>query len=568
MSTGFSCNLGDTMLRTLLLAALLVGLAGPLRADTLVYGYDDDFLSGWTARSNAGTVPAEFAPALGSNAPAQGPGYVALGVESNKNYTLIHKEPVAWDIVWEDYQTIRFDVRLSNPRGWNSMALVCRSSTNWNYVLCSRQIYAYESNTWITLSAPITAQLTNYLYDSSWAYFEFTFNQALTNTTEIDIDNFRVSADNELLTGGAAVYDFDTPGLSGWTGTKRGVISWETNTTALGPGAMQVLVTNFFMSGSNTFMTKPAEVVNCLPNAPWGLNSNIVVWCNTAAQWSNLFMQLLLQVRTPTATNDYYLSSTPGSIQKDGQWHPYLYPYNPALFTSATYAYITLQLGSADNPTGKTFLIDNIRLLPGIGFPPPETNYLYAGVAVYPFETNTLDGWRGSTRAMVSWTTNDTVLGEGAMQVDVTNAVGNWANTALRLNAIDDAAWTLNTNLVFWLRASSNQWLTTLIPELSFSMSVTSITVRASGTGQMLLDNAWHPYLFTYDPDWLVGEYNLNFSLNVVVAGGDTPTGRTFYVDNVRLLPGNVPEPAVALLACLSLLMLRLRKPLNQGTFR
>jgi hypothetical protein len=148
---------------------MLSVLVGVVRADELLYGFDDAALDGWYTRTSAGAVPPEEAPILGTNAPAQGAGYVSLGIQSNKHYTLV-RTPDGFQnrVRWEDYDRVAVDVRLDNPLGWNAFNLLCRSSSNHSYTIASGQIRERQSNTWVTLRGPITPALTNYLYSEDW----------------------------------------------------------------------------------------------------------------------------------------------------------------------------------------------------------------------------------------------------------------------------------------------------------------------------------------------------------------------------------------------------------------
>jgi len=531
------------------LAALL---AGPVAAETLLYGFDDAAFDSWYMRANVGSTPPEHPPVLGTDAPAQGEGYVSMGVESNNNYTLIRTfEGFQHTVDWELYDAIAVDVRASDPQGWNSFALVCRSDLMWNFTLGARQILTSSSGTWVTLTAPITPALTNYLYNAIWVYFEFTFNQATDHYTRVEIDNFRLVRESDQLEEGLPVYAFDTPDLDGWASYRRGVATWCETNRVLGAGAMQIDVTNAVGNWANT-----AQKGSALADAPWALNSSLTVWIAAGPEWSNNFSpQLLMAV--PGTNYRIYASENSGHVILDNKWHPYTYAYNPAWIASASSLSLTWDVTCVGSPSGKTFFVDNMRLRPG-NAPDPETNYLHKGLLVYGFETNTLDDWSGTSRAAAAWDTNWPALGIGAMRLEVTNALGNWANAANRWGAQDDAMWNLNSNIVIWLRADSNEWITTLRPELSVTMPVTNFTIAPEGDGLAKLDGAWHPYIYTYDPMLFEGASQLNFSINVATAGGDSPLGRTVYVDNIRLLPGIIPEPS--LLAVCGMLGLLVRR--------
>lgn len=344
-----------------LLALAAVLAAGAAHAEYLLYGYDDEGFDGWYMRVNEGSVPPEGPLVLGTDAPAQGAGYASLTIESNRYYTLI-RAPEGFEstVAWETYDTIAFDVRLSNPQGWNSFVLLCRSDTNWSYAVAQGQIYAYQSNLWVTLRGPITSQLTNYLYSAQWRFFEFAINQAEISTTRVEIDNFRLERDSDRLLEGVEVYGFDTNTMDGWASYRRGVAAWDTNNPALGVGCMQVTVTGAVGNWANC-----AQKTGALGDGPWELNSNIMVWIRADAGTSNNFAPQLLVNFGPTNVR-IYASESGGHVARDGVWHPYTYPYNPALADAATMLTLTWDVTCDGSPIDNTFFIDNIRLLPGI----------------------------------------------------------------------------------------------------------------------------------------------------------------------------------------------------------
>jgi len=199
------------------------------------------------------------------------------------------------------------------------------------------------------------------------------------------------------------------------------------------------------------------------------------------------------------------------------------------------------------------------------------SNLLLDGLPVYDFDTDTLNGWIGGARGAAVWDSANKVLGNGAMRIDVTNMLGNWADPVVKNAALGDAPWALNSNLVAWVRASGAVWADYLRPCLVMTVGggATNLNYElyANGLpGHVVLDDAWHPYVYAYDPAWLSNALWLSLAYQVTTSG--EPIGGYFYVDNMRLLPGIVPEPALALLACLSLLTLSLRKPISQGTHR
>ena len=541
-------------MRTILMLAAVAALtAATCRAEQLVYGFDDATLSGWAARTNEWwypVVPPEVMPTLGTDSPAQGMGYATMEVQSNKQYYLFCKDPRG-DVAWENFTTMMFDIRLSNPAGWNNLSFIMRSSVS-NSISLGTAYQIFTSNQWQTVHFTVTSNMVYALQNAvGIMYFEIVFNQALTNTTRIDIDNFRVS--NELL-GGISLYDFETPTLNGWAGSKRGIASWETNTAALGTGCMRVDVTNTTGNWSN-----PVSKGGAWSDAAWANNSDLVVWIRASANvWSNNLRPYLVLIVGYGATNISYevnAGGSPGYVTLDDVWHPYYYTYDPAIFTNAIALTIQYQLTTTGSPTGKYFYVDNIRLLPGNSAPDPRTN----GLSVYNFETSDLNAWTNATRGVVSWTTNTAAYGAGSMKVDVTGASnggsGNWANAAVRWGAQADAPWELNSSILLWLRASSNQWVTTLSPELSMGLSQTNLTLSAGGTAT--LDDKWHMYTFGYDQALVASSAVMNLSFNVAVAGGDSPTNRTVYVDNIRLMPGNVPEPALCVLALAGVWLVR-----------
>jgi hypothetical protein len=361
--------------------ALLSVLVGVARADELLYGFDDDTLDGWYMRTNAGSVPPEEAPILGTNAPAQGAGYVSLGIQSNKYYTLVRTPDGFQNLVqWEDYDRIAVDVRLDNPQGWNSFNLLCRSSANWGYTITGGQILEHQSNAWVTFRGPITPALTNYLYSADWVYFECAINQALTNATRVDIDNIRLESDTDLLNAGIALYPFDTTTLDGWSGTKRGALAWDSVEKVQGAGSMLVDVTNSIGNWANV-----AARNNAHEDAAWDLNSNLVAWIRASGSvWSNYLRPYIVFGVTFAATSHTYelnANGGAGYVSLDDAWHPYIYTYDPIWITNALAVNLTLSVTTAGEPTGKYFHIDNIRLLPGI-IPEPGMLALVGTLAV------------------------------------------------------------------------------------------------------------------------------------------------------------------------------------------
>ena len=525
-------------MKTLLVVLAVAGMVASAHGALLVYGFDDENLDGWYMRTNEGSVPPEQVPVMGTNAPSQGEGFIATGIQSNNYYTLI-RAPIGfqYDVTWEDYDTLSFDVRLSHPEGWNSMALLCRSDLEWSHVVGARQIYGYQSGMWVTISGPITPELTNLLYGSAWCFFEMVINQAETNVTEIDIDNLRLSSEDDVLTNGLALYSFDDASLDGWASYRRGVVSWSQTNTALGPGAMQIDVTNAVGNWANC-----ARRSNALEDGPWAKNSNVLAWIRADMTWSNdLAPQLLLGM--PGTNIRIYANENGGHVLLDDEWHPYTYTYDPAALAGAGSLDLTWEVTCAGTPAGKAFYVDNMRLLPGIG-ENPETNLLHAGLGVYDFETNQLDGWSGTSRSMAVWQTNSPALGIGAMDLHVTNGIGNWANAGIRIAAGGDAPWDENSNIVVWLKASTDTWHTSLSPQLTLTFDQTNVTLWPLGGGDALLDGEWHPYQYIYDRTLFDGSATLNLSLDVAVEGGDSPAGGVLSVDDIRLLPG-IPEPAL-----------------------
>jgi hypothetical protein len=201
--------------------------------------------------------------------------------------------------------------------------------------------------------------------------------------------------------------------------------------------------------------------------------------------------------------------------------------------------------------------IDNIRL-------ERDTDLFNAGIALYPFDTTTFDGWSGTKRGALTWDSVEKVQGAGSMLVGVTNAIGNWADVAVRNNAHHDAEWALNSNLVAWIRASGSVWSNHLRPYIVFGVTfaTTSHTYELNangGSGYVTLDDAWHPYIYAYDPIWITNALAVNLTLSVTTVG--EPTGNYFYIDNIRLLPGIIPEPGVpALVGTLAALGLSVRR--------
>lgn len=352
-------------MKRLILAALAVAVtACAANADELIYGYDDAGLDGWYVRADG--VLAEQPPELGTNMPSQGGGYVSMGVESNRYYTLIRtQEGFQSTVLWEAFDRIAFDVRLSNPLGWNHFALLCRSSSNWNYSVASSQIYSASSDTWVTIRGPITAELTNYLYSSAWVYFEFAFLQSETNTTRIDIDNFRLESDTNLLDAGILLYGFNTNTLDGWAGTKRGALTMDETTKVEGTASLRLDITNAIGNWANPGFRNPA-----IGDAPWELNSNLVAWIRASdTVWSNSLRPYLVFGLTYASTSFAYEINADGGdghITLDDQWHPYSFAYDPAWLSNATALNLSFQVTTVGSPIGKYYHIDDVRLLPGI----------------------------------------------------------------------------------------------------------------------------------------------------------------------------------------------------------
>lgn len=133
------------------------------------------------------------------------------------------------------------------------------------------------------------------------------------------------------------------------------------------------------------------------------------------------------------------------------------------------------------------------------------------------------------------------------MQIDVTNAFGNWANVAQHSGALLDGQWLLNSNLMVWLRAESS-WSNNLAPQLMMSSGTTNLRIYASENGgHVTCDGKWHPYTYAYTPALFASAAALSLTWEVTCDG--TPKDQTFYIDNIRLRPGIVPEPMAALSA-------------------
>lgn len=525
----------------LLFSLVLIVYSFPTHCDTLVYGYDDSFLDGWTMRTSGGSTQPEIPPAFSSNAPSQGTGCMLAGVQSNKNYTIAHSvDNFQYYETWEDYDTIAFDVRVDAPQGWNSFALVCRSDLAWSYTVASRQIDASVSGQWVTISGPVTDELTNYFYGSMWCYLEYTFNQAEINSTGISIDNFRLINENDQITNGITIYNFDTPDLDGWESWGRGIVSWTNDMPLSGAGYMQIDITGAVGNWANAARKPLAE-----DDAAWDKNDELLVWFRAPTNWGdNVTPQLVLV--TGSTNMRMFANESDGHITCDDEWHPYTYSYNSNLFQAGESIDWIWEVTVDDSPSGHVLCVDNIRLLPG-NEATPDTNLLHIGSSVYSFDTG-IDGWQSTVRSVVDQETTFTALGAGAMRVEVTNAIGNWANAAVRADAFYDDWWEFNTNCVIWFAASPSLWHSTLSPQLTFVMDDTNITVLPHGAPTITIDGEWHGYQYIYDPDIFTNTISFDLSLEIAVSGGDTPTGGVLFVDNIRLVPGVVPEPAFLLL--------------------